>query len=76
MPKQKAENELLGSKSCPKTALQNFQEEYNYMYVVTGPKGVHANKTMGVENNVAGRLKLGVFLECAQYWERFLESRR
>ena len=48
----------------------------NNTYVVTVLKGVHANKTMGVENNVAGRLKLAVFLECAQYWESFHESRR
>ena len=40
------------------------------------PKGVHENGTVGVENNVAGGLKLAVFLECAQCSERFLESRR
>ena len=47
MPKQKAESELPGSKSCPKATRQNFQEEYNYMYIVTVPKGVHENRTMG-----------------------------
>ena len=36
---------------------------YIYDFV---PKGVHENKTMGVENNVAGRLKLDVFSERAQ----------
>ena len=30
------------------------------------PKGVHENRTMGVENNVTGTFKLAVFLECAQ----------
>ena len=30
------------------------------------PKDVHENRTMGVENNVVGRLELDVFLECAQ----------
>ena len=29
-------------------------------------KGVHENRTIGVDNNVAGRLKIDVFLECAQ----------
>ena len=40
-----------------------FQTAYDFV-----PKGVHEieNRTMGVENNVAGRLKLDVFLECAQ----------
>ena len=28
--------------------------------------GVHGNRTIGVENNVAWRLKLDVFLEYAQ----------
>ena len=40
------------------------------------PKGVHENRTMGGGNNAPGRLKRGVFLEYAQYWERFLESKR
>ena len=30
------------------------------------PKGVHENKTKGVENKVDDTLKLVVFLECAQ----------
>ena len=33
---------------------------------MTVPKGVHENRILGVENNVAGRLKLDVFLECAR----------
>ena len=40
------------------------------------PEGVHGNRTIGVENNVACRLKLDVFLEYAQCEERFLESKR
>ena len=39
------------------------------------PKGVHENRTRGVENKV-DTLKLVVFLECAQCWERFLKSKR
>ena len=31
------------------------------------PKGVHENRKMGVEKNVAGRLKLDVFLECVYF---------
>ena len=30
------------------------------------PKGVHENRTKGVENKVDDTLKLAVFLECAQ----------
>ena len=30
------------------------------------PKGVHENRTKGVENEVDDTLKLVVFLECAQ----------
>jgi len=30
------------------------------------PKGVHENRTKGVENKVGDTLKLAVFLECAQ----------
>ncbi len=30
------------------------------------PKGVHENRTKGVENKVDDTLKLVVFLECAQ----------
>ena len=37
-------------------------------------KGVLENRTMGMENNVADRLKLDVFLECAQCQERLLET--
>ena len=43
---------------------------------MTVPKGVHENRTMEVENNVAGRLKLAVFLKCEQCSERFLESKK
>ena len=43
---------------------------------MTVPKGVHENRTVGVENNVAGRLKLNVFLKCAQRLERFHKSKR
>ena len=35
-----------------------------YIYIV--PKGVHENRTKGVENKVDDTLKLVVFLECAQ----------
>ena len=45
---------------------------------MTVPKGVHEieNRTMELENNVGGRLKLDVFLECAQCKKRFLESKK
>ena len=33
---------------------------------MTVPKGVHENRTKGVENKVDDTLKLVVFLECAQ----------
>ena len=36
-----------------------------YMYDLV-PKGVHENRTEGVENKVDDTLKLVVFLECAQ----------
>ena len=36
----------------------------NYIDLV--PKGVHENRTKGVENKVDDTLKLVVFLECAQ----------
>ena len=36
-----------------------------YIYDLV-PKGVHENKTKGVENKVDDTLKLVVFLECAQ----------
>ena len=43
---------------------------YVCMYVCTYsdlvPKGVHENRTKGVENKVDDTLKLVVFLECAQ----------
>ena len=42
---------------------------YNLLYVSLYdlvPKGVHENRTEGVENKVDDTLKLVVFLECAQ----------
>ena len=42
--------------------LHNSQT-YIYDFV---SKGVYENRTIGVDNNVAGRLKIDVFLECAQ----------
>ena len=36
-----------------------------YIYDLV-PKGVHENRTEGVENKVDDTLKLVVFLECAQ----------
>ena len=38
---------------------------YIYIYDLV-PKGVHQNRTKGVENKVDDTLKLVVFLECAQ----------
>ncbi len=38
---------------------------YIYIYDLV-PKGVHENRTKGVENKVDDTLKLVVFLECAQ----------
>ena len=40
------------------------------------PKGVHENRTNGVENKADDTLKLVVFLECAQCLEIFLKSKR
>ena len=37
---------------------------YDLLHLV--PKGVHENRTKGVENKVDDTLKLVVFLECAQ----------
>ena len=37
---------------------------YIYIYDLV-PKGVHENRTKGVENKVDDTLKLVVFLECA-----------
>jgi len=39
---------------------------YIYIYIYIVPKGVHENRTKGVENKVDNTLKLVVFLECAQ----------
>ena len=41
---------------------------YIYIYNIYDlvPKGVHENRTKGVENKVDDTLKLVVFLECAQ----------
>ena len=41
----------------------NYSTIYIYDLV---PKGVHENRTKGVENKVDDTLKLVVFLECAQ----------
>ena len=41
-------------------------EKYRYIYNDLVPKGVHENRTKGVENKVDDTLKLVVFLECAQ----------
>ena len=38
---------------------------YIYIYDLV-PKGVHENRTKGVDNKVDDTLKLVVFLECAQ----------
>ena len=43
---------------------------------MTVPKGVHENRTRGVEKKADDTLKLAVFLEFAQCWERFLKSKR
>ena len=37
-----------------------------FLYNDLVPKGVHENRTKGVENKVDDTLKLVVFLECAQ----------
>ena len=37
----------------------------HYIYDLV-PKGVHENRTKGVESKVDDTLKLAVFLECAQ----------
>ena len=39
---------------------------YIYIIRLIVPKGVHENRTKGVENKVDDTLKLDVFLECAQ----------
>ena len=39
--------------------------QHIYIYDLV-PKGVHENRTKGVENKVDDTLKLVVFLECAQ----------
>ncbi len=39
---------------------------YNTQAYDLVPKGVHENRTKGVENKVDDTLKLVVFLECAQ----------
>ena len=50
---------------------------YNFIYIYDlVPKGVHENRTKGVENKVDDTLKLVVFLECAQCLEIFLKSKR
>ena len=44
----------------------NFLREINIFRNDLVPKGVHENRTKGVENKVDDTLKLVVFLECAQ----------
>ena len=45
----------------------SLQEFYVYIYgIYIKLKGVHENRTKGVENKVDDTLKLVVFLECAQ----------
>ena len=42
-------------------------EERDYIYIYDlVPKGVHENRTKGVENKVDDTLKLVMILECAQ----------
>ena len=48
---------------CPTTGKMCYTHIYIYDLV---PKGVHENRTKGVENKVDDTLKLVVFLECAQ----------
>ena len=45
----------------PTMFVPNFVHSYDLV-----PKGVHENRTKGVENKVGDTLKLVVFLECAQ----------
>ena len=42
-----------------------YTDIYTYIYDLV-PKGVHENRTKGVENKVDDTVKLVVFLECAQ----------
>ena len=63
MPKQKPKASSPGGKSCQKKHTQISGKKYIYDLV---PKGVHENRTKGVENKVDDTLKLVVFLECAQ----------
>ena len=42
-----------------------FKHVFKTVYDLV-PKGVHENRTKGVENKVDDTLKLVVFLECAQ----------
>ena len=54
----------------PDAQKQSVQHHYTCIYIYTYidlvPKGVHENRTKGVENKVDDTLKLVVFLECAQ----------
>ncbi len=46
--------------------MYNYINNDNYTNNDLVPKGVHENRTKGVENKVDDTLKLVVFLECAQ----------
>ena len=45
--------------------MENVIPKNKYVYDLV-PKGVHENRTKGVENKVDDTLKLVMFLECAQ----------
>ena len=47
------------------TQMQMHTRTHTHLYDLV-PKGVHENRTKGVENKVDDTLKLVVFLECAQ----------
>ena len=54
-------------KRCMKVKCYQINIIYYYIYIYDlVPKGVHENRTKGVENKVDDTLKLVVFLECAQ----------
>ena len=58
-------SESINARSFLLHVVLNFACTYNYIYDLV-PKGVHENRTKGVENKVDDTLKLVVFLECAQ----------
>ena len=56
-------SESINARSFLLHVVLNFACTYNYIYDFV-PKGVHENRTKGVENKVDDTLKLVVFLEC------------